>query len=85
MPIDIHGHEDIISDAMEKNAKYLEDEIRKAIERGRWTGYRLAKESGVSQAVVCRFINGQRDITLATASKLVKTLGLELKPKKKGR
>jgi len=75
----------IISDEMEKNAVYLEKEIRRAIKKGKWTGYRLAKESGVPQAVVCRFINGQRDITLATASKLVKTLGLEVRPKKKGR
>ena len=69
---------------MEKNAVYLEKEIRKAIKKGKWSGYRLAKESGVPQAVVCRFINGKRDITLATASKLVKALGLKLTPAQKG-
>ena len=48
-----------------------------------------AKRAGVSYAVVHRFAAAERDITLATASKLADALGLELKPApggaKKGR
>ena len=66
-----------------KPAVYLEGEIRKAIKRGGWTTYRLAKESGVHHAVIIRFINGDRGITLTTASKLAVTMGLEMKPKRK--
>jgi plasmid maintenance system antidote protein VapI len=47
------------------------------------TIYRLAKDSGVSQPVVSRFVNAKRGVTLATASKLAETLGLELTPKKR--
>jgi len=68
---------------MSKKSTDLADQIRREIKRQRISGYRLAKESGVSQGVVCRFMNGKRDIGLSTASKLVKTLRLELVTKKK--
>jgi plasmid maintenance system antidote protein VapI len=57
---------------------YLEKQIRTAIKKSGNSVYRLAKDSGVPQAALCRFVNGKRGITLATASKLVKTLGLRL-------
>jgi len=64
---------------------YLEKELRNAIAQSGYSGYRLAKESGVPQGVLCRFINSQRTITLATASKLVDVLGLTLVPQKRTR
>jgi len=67
---------------MEKRETYLEKQIRAAFKQSGLTIYRLAKDSGVSQPVVSRFVNGKRGITLATASKLVETLKLELKAKK---
>jgi ribosome-binding protein aMBF1 (putative translation factor) len=64
---------------------YLEKQIRTAIEKSGLSIYKLAKKSGVSQPVLCRFTNRKRGITLATASKLVDTLGLKLiLEKKKG-
>ena len=63
---------------MKKRSAYLEDQIRAAFDESGMTVYRLAKDSGVPQPVVSRFINGKRGITLATASKLVAVLGLEL-------
>ena len=54
-----------------------------AIDKSGLSVYRLAKDSGVSQPVLCRFVNRQRGITLATASKLVETLGLKLVPRKR--
>ena len=35
-------------------------------------------EGGVSQAALSRFVNGERDMLLDTAEKLVKHLGLKL-------
>jgi hypothetical protein len=67
---------------MSRKSRDLADQIRREIKRQGFSGYRLAKASGVSQGVVCRFINGRRDIGLSTASKLAKVLGLELIPKK---
>lgn len=43
------------------------------------TAYALARDSGVNSAVVGRFLKGQRDVTLTTAEKLCRTLGLELR------
>jgi transcriptional regulator with XRE-family HTH domain len=40
----------------------------------------LAKQSGVPQAVLQRFLAGQRGITLETAERLCAWLGLELHP-----
>ena len=63
----------------------LEQQLRSAVKDSGLTIYRLAKDSGVSQPVLSRFLNGKRGITLATAAKLANALGLELRPKKKGR
>jgi plasmid maintenance system antidote protein VapI len=68
---------------MNKRETYLEKQIRAAIDKSGLSVYRLAKDSGVSQPVLCRFVNGKRGITLATASKLAEALGLKLVSKKK--
>lgn len=68
---------------MKKNETYLEKQVRTAIKNSGLSINRLAKNSGVSQPVLCRFVNCERGITLATASKLAETLGLELVSKKK--
>ncbi len=38
--------------------------------------YRMSKETGVSQPVITRFMNGDRGISLATAEKLAAYLGI---------
>ena len=48
------------------------------------TVYRLSLDSGVSQGVLGRFLRGNRDVTLETADKICKALGLSLQPVKKG-
>ena len=61
----------------------LEKQLLAAIKRSGISMYRLAKNSGVSEPVLSRFISGQRDITLTTASKITEALGLVLMPKKR--
>jgi plasmid maintenance system antidote protein VapI len=39
--------------------------------------YRVAELVGVDQGVLSRFLRGQRSLTLATADRIVKGLGLE--------
>jgi transcriptional regulator with XRE-family HTH domain len=56
----------------------INDQLRKAIERSDKTRYRISLESGISQAVLSRFVNGQSDLTVATAEKLCESLGIEL-------
>ena len=44
--------------------------------------FALSKDSGVGYAAIHGFVRGERDLTLATASKLCDVLGLGLKPNK---
>jgi len=63
----------------------LAESLRAVIQADDRTPYRLAKESGVSAAMLSRFIRGERDLTLTTAGKLCAVLGLKLTPTRKGR
>jgi ribosome-binding protein aMBF1 (putative translation factor) len=58
--------------------------IRRAIRRTGMTGYKLAQESGVSQATISRFMRNQIDLKLEVASRLCRVLGLELRGKDDG-
>ena len=57
----------------------LAEQLRAAIRESGVSRYGLAKQTGLSYAVVHRFVAGERDITLATATKITDVLGLELK------
>ena len=56
----------------------LTDQLRKAILDSGETQYRIAKESGVPQPVLCRFVSGERGITLESAGRLCGYLRLRL-------
>ena len=56
----------------------LQDSLKAAIRQTGKPLYRLAKESGVSQPIIYRFVSGERDIRLETADKLAAALGLRL-------
>jgi len=71
---------------MSKKQSYLEDTLRKAILDSGMNTVQVEKVSGVSQSIISRFLNQERGITFATASKIAYALDLELKPKRrKGR
>jgi hypothetical protein len=57
------------------------DMIRRAVESSGRTPYAISLESGVPQAVLSRFLRGERGLNLDTAEKLCRALGLELRPK----
>jgi plasmid maintenance system antidote protein VapI len=57
----------------------LAETLRQAIVDSGMSYYRLAKESGVAEEVIGRFVNRKRDIRLETASKLAESLELELR------
>src|ERR1700758_1683062 len=56
----------------------LSASLKKAMRQSPKTSYQLAKEAGVSQIMVSRFLSGKRDIPLATADRLAHVLGLKL-------
>jgi hypothetical protein len=59
-------------------------EIAKAMEKSGKSRYRISKETGIDQAVLCRVMSGG-SCSIETADLLCKYLGLELVKKKKGR
>ena len=59
--------------------KTLAEQIRQAMIDSEKTQYRIAKDTGISQPLITRFVNGDRGISLETADKLIKYLGLELR------
>jgi len=58
----------------------IQEQLRQAILTAPFLPATLARESGVSEAVISRFVNGNRSVTMGTAAKLAKVLGLELRP-----
>ncbi len=61
----------------------ISDQLREAIQ-GYGSVYRVAKDSGVSQPVVQRFVSGERDLRLQTADRLAAFFGMELtRPQRK--
>lgn len=63
--------------------KSLVSELRKAIVESSYTQNRLSELSGVNRAQINRFVKNERTLTLESAEKIAKVLGLELKSKKK--
>ena len=54
--------------------------VRDAIRRDNRSITRLARDAGVSQSQVSRFVSGQRGVNIDTMERLLGTLGLELRP-----
>jgi len=63
----------------------ITEQLRRAIERSGKSRYRISQESGIAEAVLSRFIHGERDLKLDTADRLCAALGLQvvLKAKRK--
>lgn len=52
--------------------------MRAAIRESELTRYQIWKRSGVSQSVLCRFVNGRSGLSLDAVNRLAEVLGLEL-------
>jgi plasmid maintenance system antidote protein VapI len=63
----------------------IQEQLRQAILHAEVSRYRLAKLSGVSEAVISTFVNRKRSATMDTAAKLAAVLDLELTPTKRAR
>lgn len=56
----------------------IADQLRQAIKRSGKSRYRVSLDSGISEAVLSRFVSGKSDLTLANTDKLCKALGLRV-------
>ena len=72
-----------------KRTKKLTDQLRQAIDDSGLTRYRIAQESGISEATLSKFYLGQRGLSMEAMNALGEclqlTINLGRKPDKKGR
>jgi len=61
----------------------LGETLRKTIVDSEVSHYRIAKDTGISQSVITRFVNEDRSISLDTAGKLMDYFELEIRPRNK--
>ena len=55
--------------------------LRQMIETSGQSQAAIARATGIAQPVLCRFVRGERDLTLRTADKLLAHFDLELRPR----
>jgi transcriptional regulator with XRE-family HTH domain len=72
-----------------KHSKKLTDQLRQAIDDSGLTRYRIAKETGISEATLSKFYLGQRGLSMEALNALGDYLELTIvsrrKPNKKGK
>src|SRR5215472_8763378 len=56
--------------------KSFSDQIRGAIEASSITRYALAKQAGIAESALSRFMSGKQSISLATLDRIAENLGL---------
>ena len=61
------------------------DELRRAVRESEATRYAISKTTGISQAVLCRFVAGTAGMSLESIDKVMDALNLEIRPRKRGR
>jgi plasmid maintenance system antidote protein VapI len=70
---------------MDSATKDIEVQLREAILGSGISCYEIAKRAGVTNSQLSLFINHQRSLTLTSAAKIARVLGLELRPVQNGR
>ena len=62
-----------------KQSKLLTDQLRKAIDDSGLTRYRIAQETGISEATLSKFYLGQRGLSMEAMNALGMCLQLTIK------
>ena len=68
---------------MSKHKPTMTDVLKTAIERSGKTRYQIAKDTGILQTSLSRFMRGETSLRLDKADVLAEYLGLELTERKK--
>jgi DNA-binding phage protein len=61
-----------------KERTRFSDQLRQAIERSNKTRYRISQETGVSEAVLSRFVHQKVGLSMETVDLICECLGLRL-------
>lgn len=63
--------------------KKLSEQLREAIEKAGVSRYEIAKQTGVSETTLCRFVSGERGISVDAMDAIGQYLGLSIGNQKK--
>ena len=63
---------------MSKKRVKFSEQIKDAIERSGLTRYRISKLSGISAAVLSRFVNGKTGLNLSNLDRLADVIGIRV-------
>jgi transcriptional regulator with XRE-family HTH domain len=63
--------------------KKLSDQLREAIEKAGVSRYSISKQTGVSETTLCRFVSGERGISVDAMDAIGQYLGLSIVSQKK--
>ena len=64
-------------------AKSFSDRLRQAVRESELTRYAISVQTGIDQGTLCRFIRGERGISLESVDQLMECLGMEVRPRRK--
>jgi transcriptional regulator with XRE-family HTH domain len=64
-------------------AKTFSDRLRQAVRESEMTRYAISVRTGIDQGTLCRFIRGERGISLDSVDRLMDCLGLEIRQRRK--
>lgn len=68
--------------AMAKHPSTVSGQLRAAMKAAAVSRYRIAKETGLEQSALSRFVRGKAGLDLSSVDKLAEYLGLELVAKR---
>jgi plasmid maintenance system antidote protein VapI len=66
-------------------AKSFSEQLRQAVRDSELTRYAISVQTGIDQGTLCRFIKGERGISLDSVDRLMECLGLEIQPRRRKR
>ena len=61
------------------------ESLRRAIRESGMTRYAISVRTGIAQSTLSRFMKGERGLSLTAIDRLMDALGLEVRPRKRGR
>lgn len=59
------------------------DQLREAVRNTEMSRYAISQRTGIAQSTLCKFIQGERGLSLESADKLMDLLGLEIRPRRR--
>ena len=65
--------------------KTFSDDLRQAVRDSELTRYAISVRTGIDQGTLCRFIRGERGMSLDSVDRLMDCLGLEMRPRRRER